>query len=364
MGRVFLHVGAPKTGTTYLQQVLWSNRKALARQGALYWGRDESEHFYAAQDLRGKHFRGYKDPRVPGAWDRLAHAAREWSGPTVLISHEVLATCEPEEAARAVESLRPHEVHVVYSARDLARQVPAMWQESVKNGRVVPYERYLQTLNGEDELMVGRIFWRTQDALDVLARWGAAVPPARTHVLTVPPRGAEKDLLWRRFCAVTGLDPTGLDSTASRHRNVSLGLAEAELLRRLNERLKGELSWPEHERLLKNFLTRRVLTDRSGSTHTGIPESDRGWVMARSHALVDGLRQRGYDVAGSLDELLPDFTGEPATDPNPTADVVLDSAVEALAVLLMRRLSTPRSRAATRMRQLAREARARIPSRF
>ena len=27
--RVFVHVGAPKTGTTFLQEVLWKNRKAL-----------------------------------------------------------------------------------------------------------------------------------------------------------------------------------------------------------------------------------------------------------------------------------------------------------------------------------------------
>jgi hypothetical protein len=363
MGRVFLHVGAPKTGTTYLQQVLWSNRKVLARRGALYWGRDAAEHFYAAQDLRGRNFRGHPDPRVPGAWERLARAAREWSGPTVLISHEVLATSAPEDVSRAADSLRPHEVHVVYTARDLGRQIPAMWQESVKNGRMLPYHDYLRTLQSPRPHMVGRIFWRTQDALDVLGRWGTAVPAERIHVVTVPPRGAEGDLLLRRFCAVTGLDSQGLDSSAATHGNVSLGLAEAELLRRVSQRLKGELSWPEHELLLKNFLTRRVLTGRPGSAHTGVPESEREWVLARSRALVDGLADRGYDVVGSLDELLPDFTAEPDTDPDPAADDVLDSAVDALAVLLSERRSTPRARAAARVRRLARRAQAHLPAR-
>src|SRR3990170_6288332 len=191
MTRVFLHVGAPKTGTTFLQNVLWANRGALARQGVLYPGEVPGAHFHAAQDLRGRYFRGHKHPLVAGAWERLARAARNWSGAAVLVSHEILAACDPEEASRAVESLRPHEVHVVYSARDLARQIPAMWQESVKNGRVVPYDRYLQTLQSDNPHRVGRIFWRTQDALDVLDRWGTAVPADRVHVLTVPPRGAE-----------------------------------------------------------------------------------------------------------------------------------------------------------------------------
>jgi hypothetical protein len=355
MGRVFVHVGAPKTGTTYLQDVLWANRRALRRQGALYWGRDRHAHFRAAQDLRGRFFHGHEDPRVRGSWQRLAAAARRWTGPTVLVSHEVLSTCSAEEASRAVASLAPHDVHVVYTARDLSRQIPAMWQESVKNGRVVPYHRYLQTLQADDPQSVGRVFWRTQDAVGVLDRWGAAVPPERIHVLTVPPHGAGDDALWRRFCAVTGLDADVMDATAGRGGNVSLGLAEAEVLRRLNRRLKGELAWPEHERLLKRFLTRNVLT-RQDSVRARIPADDRAWVLARSHHLVEGLRARGYDVVGSLDELVPDFSGEPDADPRPELDTVLDTAVEALAVLLTGR-ARPRPRAAAgRLRRVARTA--------
>jgi hypothetical protein len=280
----------------------------------------------------------------------------------VLISHEILATCDPDEAARAVESLQPHEVHVVYSARDLARQIPAMWQESVKNGRLVPYQRYLQTLQSDNPHLVGRIFWRTQDALDVFDRWGTAVPAERMHVLTVPPRGAKGDLLWRRFCGLTGLDQAQLDTDVRTNENVSLGLAEGELLRRINERLKGELSWPEHEALLKNFLTRRVLTGREGATRTGIPVADREWVLARSRTIADGLRERGYDVVGSLDELVPAFTDEPDTAPDPGAEQVLDTAVDALAVLLARHVG-PRRSARTRLRTWAGTAAARLPRR-
>jgi hypothetical protein len=29
-GRVFLHIGEPKTGTTFLQQVMWGSRRELA----------------------------------------------------------------------------------------------------------------------------------------------------------------------------------------------------------------------------------------------------------------------------------------------------------------------------------------------
>ena len=36
--RVFLHIGEPKTGTTFLQQVMWSNRAELAAQGVVLPG--------------------------------------------------------------------------------------------------------------------------------------------------------------------------------------------------------------------------------------------------------------------------------------------------------------------------------------
>ena len=363
MARVFVHIGAPKTGTTYLQDVLWSNRSALSRRGVLYWGHGPSAHFYAAQDLRGRYFRGHKNPQVHGAWDRLARAARDWSGSTVLISHEILAGCDPDEAERAVASLEPHETHVVYTARDLARQIPAMWQESVKNGRVMPYRRYLQTLQRERPELVGRIFWRTQDVVEVLERWGAAVPPERMHVVTLPSHRTDSGLLWQRFCTATGLDPHRLDSAGGAgDGNVSLGLAEAELLRRLNQRLGGDLSWPEHEALLKNFLARSVLTARPDAPRTGIPAADRDWVLEHSHAQVTTLRERGYDVVGSLDELVPDFTDHPDTSPDPVTDDVLATAVDALAVLLTEHVGSRRARLRTRARRLAGAARARMPA--
>ena len=39
--RVFLHIGGPKCGTTYLQTVLWSNKPRLAEAGVLRPGRED-----------------------------------------------------------------------------------------------------------------------------------------------------------------------------------------------------------------------------------------------------------------------------------------------------------------------------------
>ena len=49
--RVLLHVGTPKTGTSYLQDVLFRNQRTLAEHGILYAADRHDAHFLAALDL-------------------------------------------------------------------------------------------------------------------------------------------------------------------------------------------------------------------------------------------------------------------------------------------------------------------------
>ena len=129
--RVVLHVGAPKTGTSFVQDLLFRNRERLAEQGILYPADRFDAHFLAALDLMELPWGGLEQEAL-GAWDRLAAAARDWSG-DVIVSHEILATASREQVRRALASLDAPEVHVVMSVRDLVRQVPAEWQENVNH---------------------------------------------------------------------------------------------------------------------------------------------------------------------------------------------------------------------------------------
>src|SRR5262249_27545191 len=45
--KVYLHIGEPKTGTTFIQQVMWSNRAELAAQGVVLPGHHPQDHFRA-----------------------------------------------------------------------------------------------------------------------------------------------------------------------------------------------------------------------------------------------------------------------------------------------------------------------------
>src|SRR5690349_17412777 len=102
--RVLLHVGTPKTGTSYLQDVLFQNRPLLAEHGVHYFADRFDAHFLAALDLMRLPWGGLETEAV-GAWDRLAERTREVEDGTVIISHEILARATRRQAERALADL-------------------------------------------------------------------------------------------------------------------------------------------------------------------------------------------------------------------------------------------------------------------
>jgi hypothetical protein len=232
-GPVYMHIGAPKTGTTFLQDVLWHHRAELAAQGLLFTRERYDEHYRASLDLRGS---ARQPAGAAGSWDRVAARARRWPG-TAVVSHELFAAADATDAARAVDALGRDRVHIVYSVRDLWGLLGAEWQESTKHGRGLRFEEFLaDVLDRGPDGVVGRWFWSVHDAVEVLQRWGAGLPPERVHVVTLPPAGSEPGLLWRRFAGVLGIDPDSVDTTVARP-NASLGAAEVTFLRQVNAEL-------------------------------------------------------------------------------------------------------------------------------
>ncbi|MFA6299205.1 MAG: hypothetical protein WC642_08565, partial [Nocardioides sp.] len=61
--RLYLHVGAPKSGTTYLQRVLETNRARLADAGVLVVGDRHLDRIHAAMVVR-------EDPRLESLPER------------------------------------------------------------------------------------------------------------------------------------------------------------------------------------------------------------------------------------------------------------------------------------------------------
>ena len=102
---VYLHVGSPKTGTTYIQDRLALNRAQLARHDVRYPLGVRGDMFHAALDLIERPWGGML-PDAKGEWDALVKRTRR-AGGRVVISHEILAGATGEQVERAMASLAP-----------------------------------------------------------------------------------------------------------------------------------------------------------------------------------------------------------------------------------------------------------------
>lgn len=301
--RVYLHVGAPKTGTTYLQDRLFGNVGTLRRHGVLvptapWWSGRGELHFRAALDLLGQDWGGPAG-HAEGAWERLLSQVRRHHG-TVVISHELLAPAPPDVVRRVLDELAGAEVHVVYTARDPARLLPSAWQEAVKQGRAMRFARFLARARA------GQLWF--MDAFDlphVLETWGAALPPGRVHLVTVPRSGADPELLWRRFCRALAIEPDWAP-VVPRRSNASMGIPETQLLRLLNRRLRRRLADHDHRHrhVVKDVIAQQSLAQRD-SAPVRLPPADHPWVTELAGRWTGWARESGIDVVGDLDELLP-----------------------------------------------------------
>ena len=126
---VFVHIGLPKTGTSYLQTILWSHRDELAGAGMLVPGRERRDHLWASLVVREDPRVARRNPRAPQAWQVLVDELADWDRDGV-ISHEFFCSASAEQARRMVDELAPAEVHVVVTAREPLGLFTSSWQES------------------------------------------------------------------------------------------------------------------------------------------------------------------------------------------------------------------------------------------
>jgi hypothetical protein len=332
--RIYVHIGEPKTGTTFLQDALWANRARLAAAGLQLPGYSDRDHSRASRDLRETP-RPASDPADPwtGEWDVLAGQALR-ARDRAVISNELLAASSPQQAERAVCSLLRAEVHVVVTVRNFAAFLPAEWQEAVKCRGTAGWEAWLDAViaaEGAADRRRRSWFWRVHDTLALLDMWSQHIPPDQVHVVTVPHQ-APGSLLWTRFAAAMEIDPGGCDVTGGR-RNSSLGYAETEFLRRMNEALPADMPDWFYAREIKQILAHGVLSDRPHHARLVLPPSHAAWAAEQAEILLAGLRDAKYDIVGDLADLRPaEEAGHasPADQPAPQrAEQQLEAAVQA-----------------------------------
>lgn len=350
--RCYVHIGLQKTGTSFLQSVLWDSTEALRAQGVelLPGSRDEAFRLMVALLRR----RGGDDSRAARVLDALRRQASASGAATLVITEESLSAADEAQVEELTAALDGLEVHVVVTARDLARQLPSVWQQKVKAGREFSFAQFVEDVLARRPS--ARPFWAYQDLPAIVGRWAGAVPAERVHVVTVPQRGAAGPTLLDRFCSVIGVDAATLTVDAARS-NARLGYAQADLLRRVN--LLGDPDARRgrgYERTLKFYLGDTVLAAQGGRPAQA-PGTVRQWCIETAEQHIAALVDGGYHVVGSLQDLLP--AGDSfALDEQVVAEAeVADAAARALAQMV-----ADRDRDRAEIRRLRAELEERTPA--
>jgi hypothetical protein len=298
--RVVLHVGAMKSGTSFIQNVLHANREVLAEHGILFACKRWRGQVLAVRELSERGGEGQEPITADGPWQRLVDEVNAWPG-TAIISMEFLAPRNRPKIEIIQQAFAEADLQVVLTARDLARSLPAMWTESMQNRGVRTWDEFLDSVrvgNGQDK--PGRWFWRHQNIADIASRWSGTVGREHFTLITLPPKGAPAGILWDRFAGVAGI-PDGLCDTAVRS-NPGIDAGAALVLRALNERLAAvEFSRADYEWVVKSALAKRGLVQRGGDK---IPLGmDERWLRKRSKQELERLRRLDVRVVGDIAEL-------------------------------------------------------------
>ncbi len=191
-------------------------------------------------------------------------------------------------------------MHVVVTARDLGRVGVSAWQERLKFGLTTRLERWAPA----DEAEGGEWGWHTLDPAAVAERWGSTLPADHVHVVTAPRPGAAPHELWHRFADACGLADLPLQPDVER-ANESLGVVQAELLRRVNQVLGNQIRGSRQRSVwIRDLLAQDVLGplghEPIGTTQTQVTAAQETWERS-----VERIRGAGYAVHGDLDDLRP-----------------------------------------------------------
>ena len=141
-----LWLGAHKTGTTYLQQMLWRSRRALERNGIGY----ERLEPFRNRFLRPMLNEGFVGPLAPGALLHRGEVQTLIFDENIpgLVQHALSRSClYPEMIARvdrvcAHFDLEPDEI--VFGIRDFAGYLPSLYCETLKSNPYRPFAKFMR----------------------------------------------------------------------------------------------------------------------------------------------------------------------------------------------------------------------------
>lgn len=327
-----LHIGIPKSGTTYMQRAAATRREELLAHGVRYPGQATS-HRLPILALMGEEvgWGGVEVSPDMQRWARLMSEVEAERERRIYLSNEVASLSNDEQAARFADALGP-DMHVLITLRGYTSLLASNWQQRVKTGSQLSFDRWLTNVLAEDDVTNGDA--KRLDYSVVVERWIRVAGAERVTVIIADK--ARPSLLTDALSDLLGIPRDVLDvsGAAGYSANRSMSLPEVEMVRALNAivRRQGRSNWAQYSMLVRNGATARMLQMRSpGRNEPGVVlpawAAERAEPRARAHR--DAVAASGCRIIGDLDALCAPVPT--VAEFRKTRSVPIEAAAEALA---------------------------------
>jgi hypothetical protein len=223
----------------------------------------------------------------------------------VVISSEFLSELTPERIQKLLSSIGTKDLRVIFTVRPIAKILPSSYQQEVKNGSKLTYDRWLKrVLEPVAENRNKTRFWNRHSQHNEIAKWADLVGKDRVTVIISDE--SRPQFLIDSFFNLIGADFSKLRESGKATANRSMDLAEIELLRRINERFDRTLGWDEYVANIRSTIVRTWTHSPAHSTSPGklsTPESFAERMNEKILEVTEGIKNLGVDIVGDVDSL-------------------------------------------------------------
>lgn len=334
--KAFVHIGLNGTGTAFLDGALATHAESLRESGLALAAGSAEEMFLAAVEITRDH-RAWDLHRadVEGSWARICRRGVKAKA-DFLVTQDLLAGATKDQAALLLDGLAGLEAHLIVTVRDPASTLLGEWEEATKAGQSVSFRRFQErVMDPERAHEDASTFWSAQELSEVLDRWAAQLKPERVHVIVVPREGDTRGFIWESLGKITGFDAEALSLPGVGAASASLGRRELSVLRSVNKSIDGRISGQLRRTVLKRFFAERVLSP-SDAEPPVVPADLYDDLLVLAERWSKKVADAGYDVHGTLDDLLPAKPDRKALPPDEVAAKdQLQATTDALADVLV-----------------------------
>jgi hypothetical protein len=305
--KVFIHVGFHKTGTTAIQESLFTHADQLRVLGINYATNKGKANHREAWALSERYWgwkkRGGEKTSIV-EWNKRVKNIRAQKIDSV-ISSEFFSELNENQLNRMATDLKDFDVKVIFTIRPLAKLLGSSYQQYLKYGIKASYEEWLDDIfHNSEKPKFTPTFWKRHRHDEVISRWANAFGNKKIHLVVVDE--SEPDFLYEAFNMILNLPAGTLKKVQGLGSNRSLNYPEVALLLAINKAFPKDRAWNDYEVFIREGSIRH-LTNQIPLAGLGTKLLTPQWAVDESAKLasqsIERITDLGIKIYGDLDKL-------------------------------------------------------------